>query len=522
MPERPAKAGRYEIVSEIGRGSMGVVYKGYDPIIARTVAIKTLLTSRFSPQEYEDYRARFRREAQTAGTLAHPHIVTIYDFGEDSGMLYLAMEFLEGKSLEAVIKEKNVLPIETIIPIYEQVCGALDLAHQHKIVHRDIKPANIMILNSGAVKVTDFGIAKMLSMGMTQTGQILGTPNYMSPEQVRNRPIDGRSDIFSLGVILYEMATGEKPFGGQNITTVVYKIIHDEPIPPRELDATIHPGLSYVITKALAKSPDERYQTCAELAADLKNYKNVAAAGPSATVVSSPAVLRPELRPAGQRAIKPAETSMPSREPAKAAGMVEPSRSPAPAPAIVQPPRRPAKAVKGARPPSSIPAAVWVLSALIIVSAAVAYYFLIFRANSTSGANPGAPVPAAAVPVAEPGRGTASTRSSDQSSGESPQSAAAPAAVQSQVNITTHPTGAEVLIDGRLIGNGPAHAEIPPGRHQLTVRSPGHQTYEGSFELGSEGQALDVTLDENPTAKVEAKTAAKPDATSSDSNAPVK
>jgi cytoskeletal protein RodZ/predicted Ser/Thr protein kinase len=280
------KAGRYQIVSELGRGSMGIVYRGFDPIINRTVAIKTMLTEGLTPQEFQEYKARFQREAQAAGTLAHPNIITIYDFGEDEGILYLAMEFLEGKSLEKLVQEQNVIPIESMLPIFDQVCSALDHAHHHKIVHRDIKPANVMILHSGTVKVTDFGIAKMMSMGMTQAGQILGTPNYMSPEQVKGKPVDGRSDIFALGVILYELITGEKPFFGQNITTVIYKIVNENPIPPRELDSTIHPGLSYVISKALAKSPDERYQTCRELAEDLKNFKNLGEmSAPSATVI---------------------------------------------------------------------------------------------------------------------------------------------------------------------------------------------------------------------------------------------
>ena len=280
------KAGRYQIISELGRGSMGVVYQGFDPVIGRTVAVKTMLTEGLTPAEFEDFKARFQREAQTAGVLTHPNIVTVYDFGEDEGILYLAMEFLEGKSLQDLVEVQTVLPVETIVPMYEQVCSALDHAHSHKVIHRDIKPANIMILDSGLVKVTDFGIAKMMSMGMTQAGQILGTPNYMSPEQVKGRQIDGRSDIFALGVVLYELVTGEKPFGGQNITTVIYKIINENPIPPRELDATIHPGLSYVIQKALAKNSEERYQTCRELAEDLKNYKKLGGMqAPSATVI---------------------------------------------------------------------------------------------------------------------------------------------------------------------------------------------------------------------------------------------
>ncbi|HLW80102.1 MAG TPA: serine/threonine-protein kinase, partial [Terriglobia bacterium] len=275
MSKPLTKAGRYQLVSELGRGAMGVVYEGYDPVIGRSVAIKTMLTEGLSGNEFETYRARFQREAQAAGMLAHPNIVTIYDFGEDDGFLYLAMELLRGKSLEKLLQEQSVLPIETIIPIYEQVCSALDYAHDHKIVHRDIKPANIMILENGAVKVADFGIAKMMSTGMTRAGQILGTPNYMSPEQVKGRGVDGRSDIFALGVILYELVTGEKPFSGQNVTTVIYKIMHENPIPPRELEPTISPGLSFVISKALAKGMDERYQTCRELAEDLKNYRTL-------------------------------------------------------------------------------------------------------------------------------------------------------------------------------------------------------------------------------------------------------
>ena len=308
------KAGRYQIVSELGRGSMGVVYQGFDPVIGRTVAIKTMLIDRLPSSEFEEYKARFQREAQAAGMLSHPNIVTVYDFGEDNGVLFLAMEFLEGKSLQQLVENHTVMPIETIVPLYEQICSALDHAHQNKIVHRDVKPANIMILDSGLVKVTDFGIAKVMSMGMTQAGQILGTPNYMSPEQVKGRQIDGRSDIFSLGVILYELVTGERPFGGQNITTVIYKIINENPISPRELDSTIHNGLCYVISKALAKDPEERYQSCRELADDLRNYRTLGGmAAPSATVV----VKVPPYKPAPEPAAPPSYAKRPSAPPVR-------------------------------------------------------------------------------------------------------------------------------------------------------------------------------------------------------------
>jgi serine/threonine protein kinase len=317
MADTLTKAGRYEVVSELGRGSMGVVYEGFDPVIGRRVAIKTMLTEGLTSQEFREFKARFQREAQAAGVLSHPNIVNVFDYGEDNGILYLVMEYLEGKSLEKLVEEQGMLPIQTIIPMYDQVCSALDHAHQHSIVHRDIKPANIMILDNGLVKVTDFGIAKMMSMGMTQAGQVLGTPNYMSPEQVKGRQVDGRSDIFSLGIILYDLMTGEMPFGGENITTVIYKIINENPIPPRELDATIHPGLSYVICKALAKSPDERYQTCRELADDLKNFKCLAGpVSPSATImVKVPPLPSADLERA---AAPPVEISRPPAPPTEA------------------------------------------------------------------------------------------------------------------------------------------------------------------------------------------------------------
>ena len=270
------KVGRYEILEELGRGAMGVVFLGFDPVIGRRVAIKTLLPEGLSPQEFKEYKARFQREPQVAGILAHPNIITIHDFGEDDGVLYLVMEFLEGESLDRIVQERaGVLPLETILPLCDQLCSALDYAHQNNVVHRDLKPANIFILRSGWVKLTDFGIAKMMSLAMTQAGQVLGSPYYMSPEQIKGLQIDGRSDIFSLGVILYELVTGEKPFLGHNITTIISKIINENPVPPREFNASIPTGLSYVISKALAKKVEERYQTCRELAEDLRNYGNL-------------------------------------------------------------------------------------------------------------------------------------------------------------------------------------------------------------------------------------------------------
>ena len=269
--------GRYEITGELGRGAMGVVYKALDPTIGRTVALKTMRLDVHGLDAQEMVR-RFQNEARAAGVLNHPNIVTIYDAGEQDGIFYIAMEFIEGTTLHELLAEKRVLATDEVLQLTRQICRGLDYAHSNGIVHRDIKPANIMITGNGTVKIMDFGIAKSGGQ-VTNTGQVLGTPNYMAPEQVKGRQLDGRSDLFSLGVILYEMLTGEKPFVGQNVTTIIYKIVNENPITPRDLDVTVHPGLSAIVTKALAKAPDDRYQTGADLVRDLENYK---LAGPAA------------------------------------------------------------------------------------------------------------------------------------------------------------------------------------------------------------------------------------------------
>jgi serine/threonine protein kinase len=279
--------GRYEITGELGRGAMGVVYKALDPTIGRTVALKTMRLDVHGLDAQEMVR-RFQNEARAAGVLNHPNIVTIYDAGEQDGIFYIAMEFIEGTTLHELLVEKRVLATEEVLQLTRQICRGLDYAHSNGIVHRDIKPANIMITGNGTVKIMDFGIAKSGGQ-VTNTGQVLGTPNYMSPEQVKGRQLDGRSDLFSLGVILYEMMTGEKPFVGQNVTTIIYKIVNENPITPRDLDVTVHPGLSAIVTKALAKAPDDRYQTGADLVRDLENYKLAGPVRSGSTTAINPA-----------------------------------------------------------------------------------------------------------------------------------------------------------------------------------------------------------------------------------------
>lgn len=268
----PQKLGRYEIVREIGHGAMGVVYEAVDPTIGRKIALKAIRFDGIGTTADEAVR-RFKNEARASGGLNHPNIVTVYDAGEDEGNLYLAMEFIEGSTLESLIRAQRSLSPRQATDIVRQICAGLDFAYSRGIIHRDIKPANIMLASHGAVKITDFGIARA-GEAMTLTGQVIGTPNYMSPEQVLGKPLDGRSDLFSVGVMLYEMITGERPFEGQSITTIMYKIVHETPIPPRKLDSSIHHGLSAVIEKSLAKSPEERFQTGAELTQALQNYES--------------------------------------------------------------------------------------------------------------------------------------------------------------------------------------------------------------------------------------------------------
>ena len=275
------KAGRYEISGELGRGAMGVVYKAADPVIGRPVAVKTIrLSEEGTGLKRTELLARFQTEARAAGLLTHPNIVVVYDAGEEDGLYYITMELVEGRSLQALLDERQSFPLPRTLRIMEQTCSALQFAHERNVVHRDIKPANLMLTADDTVKVTDFGTAKILQFGtMQQTSHVMGTPSYMSPEQVKGRAVDGRSDIFSLGVVLYEMVCGEKPFPGQNITTVIYKIVNENPVPPRQIDPSIHPGISAVVMKALTKEPEQRYQTCRQMLDDLRNYRVLSAGG---------------------------------------------------------------------------------------------------------------------------------------------------------------------------------------------------------------------------------------------------
>jgi eukaryotic-like serine/threonine-protein kinase len=267
--------GRYVIVSELGRGAMGAVHRAIDPLIERDVAIKTLLPN-LPPEIMTEVRERFLREARSAGRLNHPNIVTIYDVGEQDGIAYIAMELLEGKSLQQILRETPRLPLATALDLVAQVADGLDLAQRFKITHRDIKPANIMVSADWRAKLTDFGVAHVASSSMTQTGSALGSPKYMSPEQVTGQSLDPRSDIFSLGVVLYEMLVHRTPFereGDNTVFAVLHRIAGEPHVPVTRLDPQIPPAIDAIIDRALAKAPDRRYQRAGDMANDLRNFK---------------------------------------------------------------------------------------------------------------------------------------------------------------------------------------------------------------------------------------------------------
>ena len=269
--------GRYQIVGELGRGAMGAVFRALDPLIDREVAIKTLLPD--LPREVlEEVRERFIREARSAGRLSHPNIVTIFDVGEQDGIAYIAMELLKGHSLLEVLKHPQRLAFATIANVIAQVADALDMAQQHNIVHRDVKPANIMVDNAGRVKLTDFGVAYVPASTITGNGTALGSPRYMSPEQVTGAPIDPRSDIFSLGVVLYELLTKRTPFEHEGDTTIfaLMNRIASTPHPAvREVDPSVPAPFEHIVDRALAKKPAERYPRAGEMARELRDFRNV-------------------------------------------------------------------------------------------------------------------------------------------------------------------------------------------------------------------------------------------------------
>jgi serine/threonine-protein kinase len=314
--------GRYRVLGELGRGATGVVYRAQDPAIGRIIAIKTIRLSDFTDEtERERLRERLFREAQSAGMLSHPNIVTIYDIAEENGLAYIFMECVDGPPLEKVLNSQDPpLKGEAALTILSQTATALDYAHKKGIVHRDIKPANILIDDRLHAKITDFGVAKIVSQQMTQSGMMMGTPNYMSPEQVQGHAVDGRADQFSLAVIAYEILTGEKPFLADQLPALLFRIVREDPVAPQRLNPTIGPQVEAVLKKALAKSANDRYPTCTEFVDALTTALQTSPAWhplPRSSAHSMPTFAGPAVPPVAPRAPlakAPAPTTAPPTE----------------------------------------------------------------------------------------------------------------------------------------------------------------------------------------------------------------
>jgi serine/threonine-protein kinase len=268
MSSIPQQIGKYKIVRVLGKGAMGVVYLGEDPLLKRQVAVKVIMGDEVD----DEMRERFRVEARAAAALAHPNIVVVYDLGEQDGVPYIAMELLHGEDLRHLMRRRPDLPPREAVELILQVCEGLAFAHQHKIVHRDIKPANIHVCPDGRVKIVDFGVAKMESTSLTKTGMVIGTPDYMSPEQIQGKTVDTRSDIFSTGVVFYELLARQKPFSADSITSIIYNIVFKPPVRFAELQLDVPPEVERIVHMAMSKDLRDRYQTMGDMAADLRRY----------------------------------------------------------------------------------------------------------------------------------------------------------------------------------------------------------------------------------------------------------
>jgi serine/threonine protein kinase len=481
--------GRYRILGELGRGAMGVVYKAEDPSIGRIVAIKTIrLADAPNDKERQFLRERLFREARSAGILSHPGIVTIYDIYEQDGICYVFMEFVDGPTLEKILQSEEALNKKLLLHVLEQTATALDFAHGKGIVHRDIKPANIMLTSAGDVKITDFGVAKFTSQQATNTGVLLGTPSYMSPEQIADRAVDGRSDQFALAVIAYQLLTGERPFVADSLPALMFKIVNEEQSGIGRINPTLGPGVDIVLKKALTKDAGARYPTCSQFIRAL----------------TGACESRYDWQPMRQGAIDSMETVA---EP-KAAVVID---EPAPAVELVEPPAPKAKRTW-----------VWFAAGFALTMLLVlAIRYLLFSndlkeasssvaqqrpaaddSNRPSALGPAATVP---TPAPTPAPTETSTATEEPKAGEpEPPPLRAPAngrsvpepAGESRVRVVTSPPGARVIVDGqpRLICTSPCNLDLSPGRHTLATMLNGYRNQPRIFQVPQDREII-IALD---------------------------
>jgi len=515
------KLGKYEIVEKIGVGGFGTVYRGRDPFIKRTVAVKTCLS------EDEEIKKRFFREAELSGNLHHRNITTIYDFGVQDGVPYIVQEYLTGEDLDKMIKRGDVIPLSRKVEILMDVCEGLSYAHAAGIIHRDIKPANIRILNDGAVKIMDFGIAKSFQSEstLTQTGITLGTAAYLAPEQIRGEAVDPRTDIFSLGVLAYELLTGQKPFRGEHISTVLFKILNEKPDPVSKQVADIPPSVDRAIEKAIEKAPPSRYESVSEfrkdLSAILKQIPGVsevtgatsirAAMPESATIRSFPTVGAGITPPSGALARSPAPSDatpsgirrnvslelMDFRDPNA------PEAEPAP-PVAAASSTAPIESVGGGGKTSH--GAIFGITVAALAVAGAAYWYFAIRGAAPSSSAP-APAPIAAppspkgegapaIPPPPPVPAPAQTKPAETreaakeepkaAARETPAKPAEPAAPRKlPVSFSTTPS-ATLYVDGAALGDTVPRktVKLEEGSHKLRFELEDGTTFEQAFQVG--------------------------------------
>ena len=433
--------GRYEIVGELGRGAMGVVYKARDPQIDRLVALKTVSLRGQEPDEEKEFRLRFMNEAQAAGRLHHPGIVAVFDVGEEPEHQdpYIVMEHVAGEALNRKLHREKKLPLATALQLTQEIAEALDYAHAQGVIHRDIKPGNILITEDGHAKIADFGIAKLNLAHFTLPGRVLGTPAYMAPEQLSGEGADGRSDLFSLGVILYAMVVGHSPFQGDSATTVCFKVANREPVHPSALDLNLPRELDAVIARAMAKDPAERYQRGAELAEDVQRLQELRKPGSTTTTLQTIAA---GTRKTGQVS---ALSGRPAVGPAYAAKMMWAAIRKAPVRDVV----------------------LGLATVIMLVIVGVQSKLLVSTSKDVVAESGGAPSGRAAVAVSSPAQSGAGAKSEVATAGESSPVSVAPAA-KATVRKAAAKVGARNKVDASA--HPATQVVVPLSTVELAVR----------------------------------------------------
>ncbi len=499
-------AGRFHVVQKLGAGAFGTVYKARDTVLGRMLAIKTIRMEGLaaSTAGLGAMLDRFKREAQVAAQLKHPNIVTIYDIGESEGLSYISMEFIDGIGLDRILAETGRLPLERAVAVAAQVADALDFAHGHGVIHRDIKPANIMIESGDRVKVTDFGIAKPTDSAehLTMTGSLLGTPSYMSPEQARGVTLDGRSDLFSLGCVVYEMVAGRKAFRGESITALLFKIIAEEPPPIRQLAPSVPDAMAGIIARALAKAPDARYQTGRALADDLlaltrpESMPTVRAQDITAPAVpgdaSSASAPTVEETAATRKVAPPPTTVLTPAAPT----VGQPTAPAIPTPRAARPTvaRAPRPAAEKRRGGLGLLLVVGVVAAAAIGAVGLGAWFHLARrgpeaptttiASPTSPeAAPGAPVEVASAPAAVATSPLPENVTSGPSAAEAASSTSLP---PSDVAATAPPPGPPTQTSSAVPAPPPASVSAPPATDYSYLDAPPQEGSQDGRALGDE------------------------------------